>query len=97
MPEIPIQLQPQPKVRAHSRHLCEAERGIGGDASLLADNLVQARERHAEANGEGRLRYSQWLQEFLQKHFARVHWRNHSGQPTAHERSSTGGTPSGSP
>ena len=55
VPEIPVQLQAEPEIRAHSGHLGEAERRIWRDASFLTNDLIEPREGDAEADGESRL------------------------------------------
>lgn len=70
MPEIPIRLQSEPEVRAHASDACEAQRGVWGDGTLAANDLVQAWKRDAEANREGGLGNAEGLEKFFQQHFA---------------------------
>lgn len=86
MPEIPIQLQAEPEFRAHTRDAREAQRRIRGDRPLAADNLVQARKRYAEPDGEGRLRDLERFQKLLKEHLARVRRRNQARQETLNAR-----------
>lgn len=59
MPEIPILLEAQPEVGAHTRHARKAKRRIRRNAALRVDYLVQPRERNSETNRERGLSNSQ--------------------------------------
>ena len=59
MPQVPILLEAEPKVRAHAGHLGQAEGRIRRDRALGVNHLVQSRERHAKLHRECGLRDSE--------------------------------------
>ncbi len=52
MPKVPVQLQAEPKVCAHTGNLGQAQGSIRRDTSFLPNNLIEARKRDAEPDGE---------------------------------------------
>ena len=75
VPEVPVLLQTEPEIGRHSDHSLESQRGIGSDASLAADDFVQAWEGYAESLGKLRLRDLERDQEFITEHLAGMRWR----------------------
>src|SRR5262249_33999533 len=82
MPEIPVLLQAEPEVGRHAQHSSQSQRGVGRDATLPVNHLVQARIGHANPLGEIRLAHTQRLEKLLQQHLAGMRRRTVSRQLT---------------
>ena len=65
MPEVPIPLSVQPELRRRAQKLGKAEGGIGSDAPMSVDDLVNARERDVDPLGELGLGHAEGLEKLL--------------------------------
>ena len=68
MPQIPVELEPQPEVRRHPENSLETKRSVGSHSPLPAGDLVEAGKGNAEAYRECGLAYPQGPEELLQEH-----------------------------
>src|SRR5438270_4107723 len=68
--QVPICLQPHPELRRGIEQTRQPESGIGADAALAEDDLVQAVQRNTEAARSVSLADAERLQEFFEQDLA---------------------------
>ncbi len=67
--------QPEPEGGRHVEVASQTQRGVGGDATLAVDDLVDASRRYANIKSHSVLAHVHRLQEFFQENFSRVYGR----------------------
>jgi len=83
VPEVPIELQAQPKLGRHAKHPFEPQRRIGSDGAFAADDFIQSRKRNPQPDGARGLADSERAQEFLLQDLAGMRGRPLPGQSPA--------------
>ncbi len=71
-PEVVVGLQPGPQFGRGSEAAGQPESGVGGDAALLEDDLVDAARGQVQGPRQGVLGKAARLEEFLLEDIARV-------------------------
>src|SRR5438067_1690991 len=74
--QVPVCLQAHPELRRGIEQPREPERGIGADAALAEDDLVQAVQRNTEAARSVSLADAERLQELFEQDLARWNGRS---------------------
>jgi hypothetical protein len=74
VPEIPIQLKPEPEFRRHSDNPRKPKSRVRSQCSPSSDELVQPRKGNAESEGQCRLRNAEWFDKLLKEHLTGMRW-----------------------
>lgn len=95
--QVPVGLQPHPQLRRCLEEPRQSKRGVGRDAPLPEDQLVEPVERHAECLRRLDLPDPHRLQILLQQQLSRVNGRAEPARVTSdrprHRRRRHGGQP----